>query len=41
VPCCLQVLHDDVLVLRIHLGKTIGASQQVHRLVAGRSARRL
>jgi hypothetical protein len=41
VPCGLQVLHDDVLVLRIHLRETIGTRQQVHRLIARLRIRRL
>ncbi len=35
VPRGLQVLHDDVFVLRIHLGEAIGAREQIDRFVAG------
>jgi len=39
MPRSLQMLHDNVLVLGIYLGKTIRTRQQVNGLVAGHSAR--
>ncbi len=35
VPRCLQVLHHEVFVLWVHLGKAVGAFQKIDRLVAG------
>ena len=41
MPRGLKVLYDEIFVLRIYFGKTIGARQQVRRLVAGLSVRSL
>ena len=41
MPRSLQVLHDEVFVLRVNFGKAIGARQKIDRLVAGLRARSL
>ena len=41
MPSGLEVLHDDILVLRIDLGEATGARQQIDGLVTGLGARGL